>query len=161
MSVEFVLGDKLLRVFEVVQAIYDYAPGEPMTKETAKRTEAVTCYGNAVIKLWIKAFGPEHIKGKTPVKDQIRKYVKEFTTYVYKAKGKNVAGLSVRQKKKAWRELETSQCIFNIFLTKFDTENLDKDEKTFFAQQCLPTRKGYVSEYVDQKEEEVRGREGM
>ena len=44
MTIEFVIGDKLPRVYEMVQAVYDYAPGQKMSKETPKRAEAVRCY---------------------------------------------------------------------------------------------------------------------
>ena len=108
MSVEFVIGDKLPRVFEMVQAVYDYAPGQKMSKETAKRTEAVLCYSNAVIQLWGKAFGPERIKGKTPVRALIRQCIKDYTSHLTSNR-KTLVGLSLRQRKTIWRKLFVMQ----------------------------------------------------
>ena len=109
MSVEFVIGDKLPRVFEMVQAVYDYAPGQK-SKDTAKRTdaEAVLCYSNAVIQLWGKAFGPEHIKGKTPVRALIRQCIKDYTSHLTSNR-KTLVGLSLRQRKTIWRKLFVMQ----------------------------------------------------
>ena len=76
MSVElvFVLGDKLPWISKVVLAIYDYAPGglPKITNWSSLRKNAVNSYVKALIELWQKAFGAEHIASRKTVANKIR-----------------------------------------------------------------------------------------
>ena len=60
MIVEFVLGNKLPRVHEMVEAITMFTPGKTAAwNETKKRTARIVSYTNSLIELWSNAFGQQ------------------------------------------------------------------------------------------------------
>ena len=70
----FVLGDKLPWISEAVLAIVSYAPGgsAKKDKESKQRKTAVNAYVKALIEMWSKAFGSEHILERKAVANKVR-----------------------------------------------------------------------------------------
>ena len=97
-NIVFVLGDKLPLTHEVVTSIVTFAPGGKPTRETSKRTIAINAYVIALIELWIKAFGYEHVQARRPVAYKIRSAIKSYNKEVVNVAVKSSGNISRRER---------------------------------------------------------------
>ena len=162
MPVQFVLGDKLPLVCEMVKAITDFSPGwytYDKSKESQKRVEAINGYANALINMWGKAFGHNNITSFKYVKRNITKHLKEYGNIVYTSKMKTLKNMSYRQRNIFYRSMESSKKVFNIITPSVNPDEFDELRKTFFKKQCSPHREGYVSDLINLIHEQMKDRE--
>ena len=138
----FVLGDKLPLIYEAAISITSYAPGRAPTRETKKRSTAVNCYCIALIDLWSKAFGQEHVQMEKLVAQKIRTALKSnYTEVIACTKG------TKRERLRRWREKYTT--VLNILRATSDPMSFDEDERLFYQNQMSPLRTGFISDQVD------------
>ena len=152
MTVDFVLGDKLPWACEVVKLIIKRAPGglPQEDKQTQIRKVTVEKCAKALFDQWVFAFGTEHILSVTTIKKRIIKQMIEFHTVVNGSKYKETH--SKRARVTVWRR--DHMFLFDLLKPEVDVSSFDETEKLFYEAQKLPSRKGYISEQLDEDYEE-------
>ena len=109
----FVLGEKLPWVYEAVAQIYNISPGgsSKKGKESEKRRTAINAYTNAVITLWSKAFGAEHVATRKTVQKHLRNHINNFSHSVLRNHDK---GKSRRTLVREWRCKDENNQLLDI-----------------------------------------------
>ena len=111
-EIHFILGDQLPTCYDVTISIFSVTT----VINRPKMNKAILCYSNALIKLWKKTFGRQHVLAKTSVILKIKKLVKHYYNNVIskanrsKPKKKNMATNcgSKRLLNKKWKEMSVS-----------------------------------------------------
>ena len=107
-NILFILADKLPTYYDAAIAIYSVT----QSIKSDKMQHCITSYATALISIWTKAFGEEHVINRTNVINKIKEVVAHYNTHVYIEKGrtkpkkKNAPFVkkSVRQLNKEWRQ---------------------------------------------------------
>ena len=158
---QFILGDKLPKYYDVAVALFSYCPGS----KSEKRQKSITAYTYALIELWQKAFGKGHTITHISVIKKIKAVLNHYNNHVYiehtrtkpKKKGSPLIKRSIRLLNKEWRQKFMTITVSNkkvkipidsLFDIGMDMESLDGDEKAFYIDQQGP-RIGLISECID------------
>ena len=152
MTVEFVFGDKLPWACEVVKLIIKRAPGGSphADKQQSIRKETVEKCANALFHQWAFAFGAEHILSTPTIRKHIIKQMIQFHSDVHGSKYKGTH--SKRARITLWRR--NHMFLFDLLKPDVDINSFDKTERIFYEAQKLPSRRGYISEQLDEEYEE-------
>ena len=142
MATDFVLGDKLPWVCDMVNMILKRAPGGKPDgpKQTNIRKECVTNYAKAFWEMWVHAFGLEYVLSARSIKKKLISHLVIQHNYINGSKYKSY---SKRARKIKWRDDNNSLIV--ILKPDVDPCSFDDVERKFFAAQKLPDRKGYIS----------------
>ena len=140
---EFSFNEQLPRVYEVVYSIISVSPGAAYfrtnQKESANVTDAIHGCSIKLKELWEKAFGTGAIKSLTAIKYQIRKELKNYSTFMVKKK-------DTRTVKKAWRV--SNSILFECLAPKVNVNDFDEIERNFYLDQKY-LRNMFLSEEID------------
>ena len=161
----FVLGDKLPRYYNAAIAILTI----PQKPKSDKMKPCIQVYVTALIVIWTKSFGVEHILTGGCVTEWIKKLVTNYYNNVYgeshhkqpKKKGSTFVKKSIRQLNRSWREkslpLSKKREVMNESLLDIwkDMEKVTGTEKIFYEDQNGP-RKFSISEEIDLEHAEAK-----
>ena len=164
----FILGDKLPTYYDAAIAIYSVT----QNIKSDKMLHCISSYATALISIWTKAFGDDHVIYRTNVINKIKEVVTHYNTHVYieksrtKPKKKNAPFVkkSGRQLNREWRQKsltvmkdrKTTQIHINaLFDIGNDMKSLTGIEEQFYLDQNGP-RQGRISESIDLKYEEEK-----
>ena len=167
-NILFILGEKLPTYYDAAIAIYSVT----QSIKSDKMQHCITSYATALISIWTKAFGEEHVINRTNVINKIKEVVAHYNTHVYIEKGrtkpkkKNAPFVkkSVRQLNKEWRQKslmimkdrKTTHLHINaLFDIGNDMNSLTGIEIEFYLDQSRP-RIGRISESIDLEYEEEK-----
>ena len=109
-----------------------------------------------LIELWTKAFGAEYIKHPATVRPLVKQLFIDYKRNLFKAKYKN------KKQNKTEREIlrewnSKNSTILSILKDNVDPQtDFDNDERIFYENQCLPERRGYISNKIDDQYEQSR-----
>ena len=111
----FILGDKLPTYYDAAIAIYSVAT-KPKSK---KMNSVISAYVKALIDIWKRSFGNDHVMSRSSVTSKLQKLVDHYYNQVYikihrksdkhkkESNSKNIktSGKSSRQLNKQWRSM--------------------------------------------------------
>ena len=154
----FVLGDKLPRYYDAAIAIFTIA----QKPQSDKMKLCIQAYVTALIDIWTKSFGIEHILTCGCVTKRVERLVTNYYNNVYseshckqpKKKGSTFVKKSIRQLNWSWREksLPLSKkreiTIDSLLDIGKDMDKTIGNEKIFYEDQNGP-RKCHISEEID------------
>ena len=164
----FITGNKLPWVHEAVLAIINVAPGgsAKKEKESKARRDAINTYVIEVERLWINAFGGEHVCERKTIAKKLRAALQ---VYFNKVSCSKEAGRTKRKIFKQWKAAEHVDTLFDLLKPSSDPNSFGESEFLFYNAQ-KSGRKGYVTneigpsyavqaeqlmEVMDQNEEEI------
>ena len=154
----FALGDKLPRYYDAAIAIFTIA----QKPKSDKMKLCIQAYVAALIDIWTKSFGVEHILNRGCIYKRVEKLVTNYYNNVYreshrkqpKKEGSTFVKKSIRQLSRSWREkfLPLSKkrevMIDSLLDIGKDMDKVIGNEKIFYEDQNGP-RKCRISEEID------------
>ena len=158
----WVLGDKLPTVYDVGISIHSVCK-----KYSSKKMKSViSSYGTALRKLWINAFGDNHVLGIKSIREKLHLVMKDYERNVYlKTYPKtypnkphlNKPGVSKRLLNETWQEMtvpfkNNESKIKDLFDIGINTDELVGREREFYKLQST-TREGRISLFIDEEYE--------
>ena len=160
-----IISKKLPTISDAVLDIFKHAT-QP---ESQKMNNIIHEYSKALINVWQKAFGLNHVCSATNVKYHLKKYVKSYHREVYVKIHRNVtkkknegeekcapaAKESSRKLNNKWKK--SNNILFDIGknMTEFDD---DSDEMKFYELQKT-SREGRIADEIDTEYEEEQTRQ--
>ena len=75
----FILGDKLPTYYDAAVAIYSVT----QSIKSEKMHSCIISYANALVRIWTKAFGEEHVLNIKTVISKIEEVISHYNTHVY------------------------------------------------------------------------------
>ena len=130
----FVLGDVLPTYYDVAISIFSVA-----TKpNSAKMNDTINRYANALIEIWVKSFGTNHVMSRRGVVMRLEKLVQLYYTKVYnisnrksvKNKGDQLPPSSIRSLNKQWKTTAVEFRLAGVFPIN-SLLDIGKDQKSF------------------------------
>ena len=155
----FVLGDILPTYYDVAISIFSVA-----TKpNSAKMNDTINRYANALIEIWVKSFGTNHVMSRRGVVMRLEKLVQLYYTKVYnisnwksvKNKGGQLPPSSIRSLNKQWKTTSIEFRLAGVFPINSlldigkGQKSLKGAEKVFYRDQKT-SRLCRLNEEIDQ-----------